>query len=233
MVGQGIDASALANIPQLNEGVVAASDNMGLGLLGHNGSHCMRVSHQSVHLLADTDIPNPCSTVSPSRYEHVKPLMDLHAVDSTEMSVIVPDDFVHFQVPAFDRFVLPTSKKIGMLLRKFEGSNSVDVASERYLELARGQVPKLYGPVCRPSRKVSVTGRNSDAPHPSVVASDDSIQFERSMPFWLDQLAEGGGSNRAQPCGFCQIHLKLLGEHEGVGSFTLLLMADVFLKLGE
>ena len=40
--------------------------------------------------------------------EHPETFVDLQTVDPAEMSMIVSNDFVHLQVPAFNRLVLTT-----------------------------------------------------------------------------------------------------------------------------
>ena len=76
----------------------------------------MRVAHQGMDLLPDSHVPDPGRAVPPSRDQHAQTLVDLHAVDPTQMSVVVPDNFVHLQIPALYRFVLPAGKEVGMLL---------------------------------------------------------------------------------------------------------------------
>ena len=106
MVGQSLDASARPHIPHLDEGVIAACYYMRLILLGYDRTNSMRVTSQGMHLLADPNIPHSGCTVSSSRHQHAQAFVDLQAVDSAEMAVVVSDHLVHLEIPTLNGLIL-------------------------------------------------------------------------------------------------------------------------------
>lgn len=80
-------------------------------------------------LFSDSDVPHSSCTVSSSRYQNSKAFVHFQAIDSTQVTMIVTDNFVHLQVPTLDGLVLSAGKEIRMLLRKLKCSDGVDVSS--------------------------------------------------------------------------------------------------------
>ena len=56
--------------------------------------------------------------------------MNLEAIDSAQVAVIVTDDLVHLQVPALDGLILSAGEEIRMLLGKLKCADSIDVSSQ-------------------------------------------------------------------------------------------------------
>ena len=52
------------------------------------------------------------------------------------MAVVVSNDFIHLEVPAFDGFILTAAEQIRMLLGELEASNAIDMSCEGDLQLS-------------------------------------------------------------------------------------------------
>jgi hypothetical protein len=102
VVGQSLNTLSHANVPHLDKRVITASNNIGLKLLRNNGADRMRMARERMNLPPDPNIPNPSRTIPAPRNQHPQSLMNLQRINPTQMSMITPDNFVHFQVPTFD-----------------------------------------------------------------------------------------------------------------------------------
>lgn len=56
--------------------------------------------------------------------------MDLEAIDTAQVAVIITDYFVHLQVPAFDRLILSAGEEIRMLFGELKCADGIDVSSQ-------------------------------------------------------------------------------------------------------
>jgi hypothetical protein len=83
VVGEGVETSTAADVPHFNEGVVAAGDDVRLGLLGDDGTNGVRVAYESVDLLTHSYVPNSRCTITTAGDEYSKAFMDFQAIDST------------------------------------------------------------------------------------------------------------------------------------------------------
>jgi hypothetical protein len=77
------------------------------------------------------------------------------------MTMVVTDDFVGFQIPAFHHFVLCSGKKIGMSTRDTKPSHSRYVSSQGQLQLSRGKIPDLSERLSLSIRSILYPFRNS------------------------------------------------------------------------
>jgi hypothetical protein len=80
--------------------------------------------------------------------------------------------------------VLACREEIGVPRADGETADGRDVAGERDLQLARGQVPDLDDPVAGAGRKPLVSRLDGDGPNPAEVARDDT----RELP-WSERGA--------------------------------------------
>ena len=63
------------------------------------------------------------------------------------MPVILSDNFVLFEVPTFDLFILAARKQIRVPVAHDEASDSVHMASKSNLKLPVDKIPKLDSPI--------------------------------------------------------------------------------------
>lgn len=126
------------------------------------------------------------------------------------MSMVASDDFIHFKIPTFDWLILSTRKQIRMSLRELNTPHSIDMSCQSDFQLARCQIPELYGPINTACRKESIAWWYSNWSDPALMACNDSVQFEGRMPLWLDQFADVACSDCTHSCRLCQIHLQFV-----------------------
>lgn len=62
-------------------------------------------------------------------------------INTTEMTVVMANDFVLFEVPTFDHLILPTTEEIRMPIGDSEATNGGDVTCERELECTACRIP--------------------------------------------------------------------------------------------
>lgn len=107
------------------------------------------------------------------------------------------------------------------------------MTGQRYLEFSRGKIPKLNGTICRSRCKVSVAGRDSEAPDPAMMTNDDSVQLEGTMPFWLNQFTKRCGANSTQSSSFTQVHIEFPTQDQRsfVGCFNFI--PKIFFELKQ
>lgn len=201
---------SLADVPHLDKRVVTTCNDIRFELLSQYRANCMCMTNKRMDLPSDSDVPNSGNTVSTSCNKHTKPLMNFETIDTWQMSMVASDDFIHFQIPAFDRLILTTGEQIRMGLRELNSSDSIDMAGESDFQLARCQIPELDCPINTARRKERITWRYSNWSYPALMTCDDSVQFEGRMPFWLDQFADVACSNCSHSCWLCQIHLQFV-----------------------
>ena len=63
------------------------------------------------------------------------------------MAVVVSDDFVGFQIPAFDHFVFAAREEVGVSWRNGQTAHCRNVARESEFERAGCEIPDFDGAV--------------------------------------------------------------------------------------
>jgi len=70
--------------------------------------------------------------------------------------------------------------------------------SECNFEFPRSEVPKLNGSIVASGAEESVIGRDTQAPNPSLMSSDNPVEFVRCMPLRFDEFPNIGCLYRSQ-----------------------------------
>lgn len=70
------------------------------------------MSGEHVDVAAGAHIPDADDAIAAAGAEDVEGGVQLEGVDATEMAVVFADDFVRFQVPALDLFVLGAAEQV-------------------------------------------------------------------------------------------------------------------------
>ena len=86
--------------------------------------------------------------------------MEAESVHSTQVAMVVSDDFVRFKIPTLDHFILTTGEEIWMSRGDSKATNSANVSCQRQLQLTGGQVPDLDSPVGSSTSKPLVVWLN-------------------------------------------------------------------------
>lgn len=76
-------------------------------------------------------VPHSGSGVSPTSYEQVQIRVQSTAKDSGQVTVILADDLILFEIPALNLFILADRKQIRTPGRDTNASHSVDVSRKR------------------------------------------------------------------------------------------------------
>mmetsp|Transcript_12697 Transcript_12697/g.41554 ORF Transcript_12697/g.41554 Transcript_12697/m.41554 type:complete len:240 (-) Transcript_12697:157-876(-) len=145
------------------------------------------------------DVPHAYRRVSTACAEQVERWVEREAVDSGEVPVVVADHAVVLEVPAAHHLVLTRREEVGRPIRNCQTSDGRDVASERQLQCAGGQVPDLDGAVGRPGGVPRVGRVDRHAPDPAHVARNDPHHLPWGVPFRLGQVVPGLTPPRHQP----------------------------------
>ena len=77
------------------------------------------------------------------------------------------DQFVRFEVPAFDHFVLAAGKEVGVSWGDGEAADGGYMARQREAERTCGKIPDLYCSVTGTRSKPFVPGLDSTRPNPT------------------------------------------------------------------
>lgn len=185
VVCQRTDALAGGQVPQTHCGVVGAGDDLRVRRLGHHTGHRVRVARQGVNIGLGSHIPYPGRGVSAGCGQHIDRGMQRQRVDGRQMAVVVTDDLVVLQIPALHLPILAATEQIRMLGADRQAAHCTDVACERELQLAAGQVPDLDDTVRRSSGEPLVSRLHGDAAHPAGMARDDAGQLPGGVPLGL------------------------------------------------
>ena len=148
-------------------------------------------------------IPNTSGRVSSRGNENVQCRMETERVNSGEVSVVMADDLVGFQIPTFDHLrrhilemighlphdthlVLSAREEIRMPRRDGKSSDSRYMACQRQLQLPRSQIPNLDDTIPCASRKPLVSRFHCHTAYPTEVTRDDAHKFPLWVIRWLD-----------------------------------------------
>jgi len=191
VLGQGLQGRASANIPHTNHLIVGCCDDLGLVWLANDVFNCICMPSKNVNLGFGAHIPDSGCRISAASNQEVKFWVQSQRICTAQMAMIVSDDFILLQIPAFDHLILAAGEEIWMSIWNCQSSHGVDMSSQRDFQLAVDQIPKLDGPVIWPSCKEFVHGIYSDASYPSCVAAYNSLQLPRRVPlhFYLLSLS--------------------------------------------
>ena len=83
------------------------------------------------------------------------------------MAVVVPDDFVGFEVPAFDHLVFAAGEEVGVAGRDGEAAHGGDVPGQSEAESAGCEIPDLDGAVAGAGGEPVVIRLDSERAHPT------------------------------------------------------------------
>lgn len=88
----------------------------------------------------------PHGGVAAAGDEDVQRRVERAAVHARQVAVVVPHHLVHFEVPALDHLVVADGEQVRVAVAHAQATHRVDVARQRELERAAGQVPNLRAP---------------------------------------------------------------------------------------
>jgi len=83
----------------------------GLSLNIRNGA---RMTSEGENIRPCPHVPNPHARISTSGAENIEGRMNRERINTGEVSVIMSDDFVHFQIPTFDHLVFRAREQVWM-----------------------------------------------------------------------------------------------------------------------
>lgn len=61
-----------------------------------------------------THVPDTGDTVAAAGNKDIEGRVEGEGVDAAQMAMVMADNFVGFQIPAFDHLVLPAGEEVGM-----------------------------------------------------------------------------------------------------------------------
>ena len=146
--------------------VETRADDLRIAFLCFYAGDGARVARQDVDVRPCAHIPDPDDAVPTSRGQDVESRVDREGVYTREMAVVVPDDLVGFQVPAFDHFVLAAGEEVGVPRGNGETAHGGDVAGQGEAECAGCEVPDLDGAVAGAGGEPVVVGLDGEGTHP-------------------------------------------------------------------
>lgn len=130
----------LPQVPQLHGLVRRARHHLRIRRLGEKRAHGVLVAREARGLHPAPHVPDPGRAIPAPGDQDVERRVQAHAEDPAQVSVVVANHFVRFQVPAFDLLVQGTRKQIRVPVRDGEAGDLLDVSREGEAELARGEV---------------------------------------------------------------------------------------------
>ena len=116
---------------------------------------------------ARSHIPDTNDAVAAARCQDVEGRVNSEGVDAGKMAVVVPDDLVGFEVPAFDHFVLAAGEEVGVAGGDGETAHGGDVPGQGEAESAGCEVPDLDGAVAGAGGEPVVVGLDGEGTHPA------------------------------------------------------------------
>lgn len=164
VVRQGGKAFAGGQVPQFDGGVVRARGDLGVRWGGEYGRNGMLVPRQDVHGCFGAHVPHTRDRVAARRDENVQRRVQGQAVHARQVSVVMSNDLIRFQIPAFDHFVFSRRKEIGMSFGKGQSSDGTDMSREGQEQgvvrsgARLGQIPYFDGSIGRSRRKHGIVG---------------------------------------------------------------------------
>jgi hypothetical protein len=81
------------------------------------------VSLENVDLGSSSDIPQSDDRVSSASRDEIQRRVLSDAVHAREMAMVIPDDLVLLQIPAFDGLVLTSTEEVRMAMTDHQASN--------------------------------------------------------------------------------------------------------------
>ncbi len=101
-------------IPHFNRGIVRSGNDGRMRRLHLNRRDGVIVSRQTVHLFLGAHIPHSSHGIPSSRHEQIQIGMQRQTENTRQVSVIVANDLIGFQIPAFDLLVFAGTEEIGV-----------------------------------------------------------------------------------------------------------------------
>eukprot|EP00282_Hemiselmis_andersenii_P014384 CAMPEP_0114111388 /NCGR_PEP_ID=MMETSP0043_2-20121206/1828_1 /TAXON_ID=464988 /ORGANISM="Hemiselmis andersenii, Strain CCMP644" /LENGTH=351 /DNA_ID=CAMNT_0001203419 /DNA_START=10 /DNA_END=1061 /DNA_ORIENTATION=- len=160
---------ARREVPQPHRRVLRTRDDLRVGRLARHAPNSVLVPRQAVDLVLGPDVPHAHRRVPPPGAQHVEGGVQGAAVDARQVPMVVADDTVGLEIPALHELVLTHAEHVRVPVAHRQPADGADVPREGELQLPRGQVPQLDGPVPRPRCEPLVGRVHGATPHPSKV----------------------------------------------------------------
>ena len=129
VLGESFDALACSDVPETNHFVVGGCNDLRLITLTDDVFNCVGVTCKDMDLVLGTHVPDSSCGISASSDEEVELRVECECIDTTEVSVVLPDDFVLLQVPALHLLVFATREQVWVSIRNGKPSDSIDMTS--------------------------------------------------------------------------------------------------------
>lgn len=198
VMGEHPHGLAGGEIPQPDRRIERCSDNLWICLLALKVRDRAGMARENMDVAAGAHVPHTSDTIPTSSDEDIERRMQSERINTTEVAMVVADNFVGLQIPALDHFVLTAREEVWMTRRHCEAAHGADVSGQRQAEGTRGQIPDLDSAVSRAAGEPFVAGLDSQGAHPAEVAGDDSHQLPWWMPLgFLLLLLEGAATEAA------------------------------------
>ena len=114
MVGEDGHGFAGGEIPEADVGIEGACDYLRVRFLALHVSDGGRVARENVDVASRTHVPNSGYTITASCDQKIQCRMNGQCVNTAQMTMIVPNDLVRFQIPTFHHLVLSTREQVRM-----------------------------------------------------------------------------------------------------------------------
>ena len=88
------------------------------------------MTRQCVDICFGSHIPNTGGGISTASHQNVDCWMKRHAVDGAQVAVVVSNDFVVFEIPAFHLSIFTGTEQVGVSRADLKGTNCTDVTGE-------------------------------------------------------------------------------------------------------
>ncbi len=158
------------------------------------------VARHDVDVAARAHVPDPHGAVPAAGDEHVERRVQRQCVHAAQMAVVMTDDSIRLEIPAFHHLVLAAREEVRVSGGYGEATDGRYVPGQGEPQVSRGEVPYLYSAVAGAAGEPLVVRLDGQSPDPAQMARNDSHQLPRRVPLGLD-LVRCLGAGGAQGLG--------------------------------
>ena len=189
MVGESRHCFSHSEVPELDGGVMGASDNLRVHSSSKHRANSVSMAGESKYLRPATNIPDPADRITPSGHQNVDGGMKRQAVNTTQMAVIRPDNLVLLKVPAFDLLVIASREHVCVFGADSKASYLFQVSCEREFLPSASRIPYLDCAICRAGAEPRIAWIKRNGCHPSQVPRDNSVDLPWRMKYRTRRFA--------------------------------------------
>jgi len=126
-------------------------------------------------------VPHTRRRIAAGRHDDIERRVQAQRIDTREVPIVLPHDFVRLEIPAFDQLVFTGRKEVRVSVTHREATHGGNVPGERELQLTTRHVPNLDDAVTCARRKPLVVRLHGHTAHPAEVPGNDTHQLPRRM----------------------------------------------------